>query len=352
MPIMMHLKSSYAGYILTFPFIYLPVVSAHSRWSCPEPRSPSTSIKDGPCGDDTTNNFVSSGDTAEIRPGPLRVLFEESIYHMGAPFRISLSGDGTDAEACTLLDHIPHNDLAVRPNFRDDSTYTQYAVTIDIPDVNCERCSLHLSNPMTDKIGDAGSPFGIGCTDPDGTCFSVYYSCTKPFRIIGTSSATTRSQYQCPYDAGSGPVDWPTSWIGDNGESVDASVPGVYRRESSIWNENDFTLETAPMRYREDAGGLCGKSADAAEENIEEGTQPPTDSPTFRPIDINKPHDVPPEMLDSSPTSSPQTKAPVQQHSSNLSSSAASLLLSLQGDVGLAIMGSLCAFFAINAYDF
>lgn len=153
MPRMMHLKSYYAGYILAFPLISLPTASAHSRWSCPEPRSPSTSIKDGPCGDETTNNFiVSSEDMMEIRPGPLRVVFEESIYHTGAPFRISLSADGTDSEACTLLDHIPHNDLAVRPNFRDESTYTQYAVTIDIPDVNCERCSLHLSNPMTDKI--------------------------------------------------------------------------------------------------------------------------------------------------------------------------------------------------------
>ena len=246
MPRMMHLKSYYAGYILAFPFIYLPAASAHSRWSCPEPRSPSTSIKDGPCGDETTNDFiVSSGDMAEIRPGPLRVAFEESIYHTGAPFRISLSADGTDADACTLLDHIPHNDLAVRPNFRDESTYTQYAVTIDIPDVNCERCSLHLSNPMTDKIGGDGSPFGIGCTDPDGTCFSVYYSCTQPFRIRGSSSAVSRSEYQCPYDFGAGPVDWPTSWIGDNGEPVDASVPGVYRRESSIWNANNFKIGRA-----------------------------------------------------------------------------------------------------------
>lgn len=342
MPRMMHSKSYYAGYLLTSLIIYLPVVFAHSRWSCPEPRSPSSSIKDGPCGDETTNNFiVSAGDMAEIRPGPLRVVFEESIYHTGAPFRISLSGDGTDADACTLLDHIPHNDLAVRPNFRDESTYTQYAVTIDIPDVNCESCSLHLSNPMTDKIGGAGSPFGIGCTDPDGTCFSVYYSCTRPFRIIGTSSATTRSQYQCPYDAGSGPVDWPTSWIGDNGESVDASVPGVYRRESSIWNENDFTLETAPVRYRENVGGLCRKPADSAEENAKEGTQPSTDSPTSRPID--KPHDISPEVLGSSPTSSPPTNASVQQNLSSLASSAEFLSRGY-----IAIMGSLCAFFAIN----
>ena len=304
---MMHSNSNYAGYILASSVISLPVVSAHSRWSCPEPRSSSTSIKDGPCGAET-NNFLASQDIVEINPGPLRVMFEESIYHTGAPFRISLSQDSTDSEACTLLDHIPHNDLAVRPNFRDESTYTQYAITIDIPDVNCDRCSLHLSNPMTDKIGGAGSPLGVGCTDPDGTCFSVYYSFTQTFRIQGSSSAVSRSEYQCPYDFGAGPVDWPTSWIGDNGKSVDASVPGVYRRESSIWNANDFTLETAPMRYREDVGALCGNSADVSKENIGVGTQPSTDSPTSQPTD--KPREFSSEL---SPTSSSPTNAQVQE---------------------------------------
>ena len=269
--------------------ICIPLVLAHSRWSCPEPRSPSTSIKNGPCGDET-NTF--SDEVLEVAPGPLRVVFEESIYHTGAPFRISLSGDGTDTfNPCTLLDHIPHDDRRPRPNFRDESTYTQYAVTIDIPDVNCERCSLHLSNPMTDKIGSAGSPTGSGCTDPNGTCFSVYYSCTKSFRIVGSSlAATNRSEYQCPYDSGSGPDDWPTSWKGDNGEVVDASVPGVYRRESSKWNENDFTLETAPMRYRQYAGGLCG-DADGDGDNAYLGMaendgdpRPLTSKPTSQPI--------------------------------------------------------------------
>mmetsp|Transcript_4842 Transcript_4842/g.13676 ORF Transcript_4842/g.13676 Transcript_4842/m.13676 type:complete len:345 (-) Transcript_4842:629-1663(-) len=254
---MMYQKCRVALLAVFLSCICLPLAHAHSRWSCPEPRSPSTSIKDGPCGDET-NNFSASQEVVEIAPGPLRVVFEESIYHTGAPFRISLSGDGTDTSPCSLLDHIPHSDGAPRPTFRDESTYTQYAVTIDIPDVNCERCSLHLSNPMTDKIGSAGSPTGIGCTDPDGTCFSVYYSCTKPFRILGSSSAMPRSEYQCQYDSESGPEDWPASWIGDSGEFVDASIPGVYRRESSRWNAIDFTLESAPMRYRQDAGGLCG----------------------------------------------------------------------------------------------
>ena len=76
----------------------LPLASAHSRWSCPEPRSPYTDIKQGPCGDET-NNFDDSflattgdGSILEIYPGLMHVTFEESISHTGAPFRISLSG--------------------------------------------------------------------------------------------------------------------------------------------------------------------------------------------------------------------------------------------------------------------
>mmetsp|Transcript_17260 Transcript_17260/g.36414 ORF Transcript_17260/g.36414 Transcript_17260/m.36414 type:complete len:292 (+) Transcript_17260:139-1014(+) len=237
--------------------------SSHSRLSCPEPRSASTGIKRGPCGDET-NNFdspllaITDGSIVEIKPGPLRVTFEESIHHTGAPFRISLSDDGNDDESCVLLDHIPHNDCC-RPSLNDATTYTPYAITIDIPNVICERCSLHLSNPMTDKIGGNGSPSGIGCTDP-GTCFSVYHSCSKPFRIVGDTNngAVPRSDYQCPSYKDMN-EEWPTVWMGDNGENVDASTPGVYRRESSIWSTEDHTLTTVPEKYREDVGGLCGE---------------------------------------------------------------------------------------------
>jgi hypothetical protein len=165
-------------------------------------------------------------------------------------------GDGTDDNACVLLDHIPHNDCC-EPDLNDPSTYTPYAITVMIPNIICERCSLHLSNPMTDKIGDDGSPLGIGCTDP-GTCFAVYHSCTKAFRIVGDANdgAVERSDYVCPSLANA-ETGWPTTWMGDNGEVVDASIPGVYRRESSTWSETNFTLSTAPSLFREDVGELC-----------------------------------------------------------------------------------------------
>ena len=235
----------------------LPLAHSHSRWQCPEPRSSSTGIKNFPCGSQPLSIYQADTATDEIKPGPLRIIFEESVHHTGSPFRISLSKDGSDDEACVLLDHIPHNDCC-RPSYYDESSYTKYVVTIEIPNVSCERCSLHLSNPMTDKIGRDGSPSGIGCTDPDGSCFSVYYSCTKPFRIVGDENAVQRNEYSCP-DWRSLHENWPLVWVGDNGEDVDVTTSGVYRRESSTWSEDDFTLTTVPDQYRRDAGGLCGE---------------------------------------------------------------------------------------------
>jgi len=135
------------------------------------------------------------------------VVFEESIAHIGAPFRIALSQEGDDEyEACVLLDHIPHNDNN-KPVYGDESTYTKTFVTIMIPDVYCERCSLQLINPMTDKLPSAGmtnctyDPTCTNCPEEPGTCFSVYHSCAN-VRILGS---VPRSEFTCPPQ----PADWP-----------------------------------------------------------------------------------------------------------------------------------------------
>jgi len=126
---------------------------------------------------------------------------------------------------------------------------------------------------MTDKIGNDGAPSGIGCTDPDGSCFSVYHSCTVPFRIVGDENAVQRGEYTCP-DWRSVNKDWPMVWVGDNGQDVDVNTSGVYRRESSVWSD-DFTLATVSDQYRQDAGGLCGEQK-TTEEVAETTTYPTT----------------------------------------------------------------------------
>ena len=198
------------------------------------------------------------------------------------------------------------------------STYTQYSITINIPNVNCERCSLHLSNPMTDKIGNDGAPSGIGCTDP-GSCFSVYHSCTIPFKIVGDAGAVERADYTCP-DLEDYNKDWPTVWEGDNMQDVDASTPGVYRRESSDWDSEYNTLATAPAQYREAAGGLCsgGEPPVAQVSNTPDPTKQPTNSPTLvTPNPTTKqPTDAPIALLvttdspSKQPTPKPATESP------------------------------------------
>ena len=176
-----------------------------------------------------------------IPPGPMVVQWEESVTHLGAPFRISLSGDGVDTDPCVLLDHIPHNEVG-SPLINVESSYVKYSMVIEIPDIQCSRCSLHLGNPMTDKESSRGAPLGEGCTDPNGDCLVVYHSCTLPFQINGT---VPRSEYVCP---NKNPDDWPTEWVGDDGVMVDTSELGVYRRESGTWM--DSFLMDVPDRYR------------------------------------------------------------------------------------------------------
>jgi len=240
------------------------VSSAHSRFFCPAARDPSTGLKTGPCGveDDDGSTYYADTDSIVVQPGPMTIVWQESIAHAGAPWRFSLSADGNDLESCVLLDHVPHNPDS-SPSYSDESTWTLYNITVVIPDVDCEKCSLHLSNPMTDKIGDAKYYDGEGCCDPGADdcssttspaqCSSVYHSCTVPLRINGT---TPRSEYVCP----GLPSDWPATFTGtsnpdtDPPPAVDVTTPGVYRQESSTWS--DGQLQTVPGRYRAEAG-IC-----------------------------------------------------------------------------------------------
>jgi hypothetical protein len=249
-----------------------------------------------------------------IAPGPLLLQWQESISHTGAPFRISLSQDGTDTGSppCVLLDHIPHHDVPIAPIFDNETTYILYSFTIEIPDVQCDRCSLHLANPMTDKIGDLGAPTAEGCTDPSGTCFSVYHSCTLPLTISGT---TPRSQYTCP---NVNPSDFPSSWMGDGGQTVDAAVRGTYRRESATWSTDSFLLD-APASYRAVPDTLlsCVRTGSfaASATPVVASTPPPTLAPvtavpTLVPVTAAPTNATPRAPSIRSPTTSSPTQWP------------------------------------------
>jgi len=208
--------------------------SAHhienSGLRCPPPRNPDTGLKVGPC-DVDTGNFT--GPAITLAPGLNTISWEESIGHLGAPFRIVLSDENNDSEACTLLDHIPHNDDS-HPDYNDPTTYVPYYINVVIPDVKCDKCSIHMAFPMTDKITK-----GTYCTDPNGSnpCLSVYHSCGN-IVITGTQSMDA---VKCTPQS-----DWPNAKFPANN----------YTQESGTWAKG------WPVGYPSDIISPSGYCAD------------------------------------------------------------------------------------------
>jgi len=184
--------------------------------------------------------------------------------HFGSPTRFSLSVDGSDAgfESCVLLDHVPHREVGMRhmPILGMPSTYTRSMVTLDIPDVACERCVLQLTSMMSDGLH--GIPAGTSCVTrgPDTAPGSpaanaslvecpTYHSCAA----VSISGSTPRSKFTCPQQ----PADWPYRNL----------PPAVYLAQADTAGDSGYDgqgwLLAAPERYREPAGP-CAESALAA----------------------------------------------------------------------------------------
>lgn len=224
-----------AGVLAVVVAAAVGLAEAHSRFSCPAARNPSTGIKAGPCGNEEGQLTVPA--PVEVVPGPLTILLEESITHRGAPWRIALSREGEDVyDECVLVDHVPHNDRSQPTN----ADMTPYYLTINIPDVDCQNCSLQMANMMTDKIND------LSCTYP-GSCFSVYHSCAN-VRILGS---VPRDDFVCTPDP-----TWP----------YNALTPGEYTRvEEALWEDGWLVEAGVPASFRTPAGS-CSDGAPAAPE--------------------------------------------------------------------------------------
>jgi len=134
-----------------------------------------------PCGSEP---FWGPGQASTVlHPGKVKIIVEEVVNHVGAPFRIALSPMNDNYyNRYVLLDHMPHNDIWGR-NYSFDNPKV-YSIEINIPDIDCPRCSLQALNVMTDKLPSRDLKC---CTYPDegdGYCFSVYHSCAN-VRIPG-----------------------------------------------------------------------------------------------------------------------------------------------------------------------
>lgn len=150
--------------ILTWFVTLMASVNAHGRWKCPPPRDANDNSGEHITFDNTGNKYAACGpqsgnwgfgNVTTVKPGWNTITWEESISHAGSPFRIAIL-DEKEVARIVLLDHIPHND-ASSPNNRRESTYTPYKISVNIPDVKCDKCSLQFLYVMTDKTTKCGT---------------------------------------------------------------------------------------------------------------------------------------------------------------------------------------------------
>lgn len=209
------------------------LVAGHGRWKCPAARDVLDESGNHITFDNTGNKYAACGpesgkwgfgSVTTLKPGWTTFTWEESVTHTGSPFRLAIL-DETETAKIVLLDHIPHNELSL-PTPYEESTYVEYKMSVNIPDVKCEKCSLQLLYVMTDKTVKCGTstcyynPADAACkgsTNPsaptcagapnsnvcvaEGECFSNYHSCAD-VSILGTHPLS-----DFPLD--SQPSDWP-----------------------------------------------------------------------------------------------------------------------------------------------
>ncbi|KNC52480.1 uncharacterized protein AMSG_12126 [Thecamonas trahens ATCC 50062] len=246
-------------------------VDGHSAWLCPKPRSPSTGLKDYPCGRSVFNKW--DGPWTSVAPGKLTVSWHETINHNGAPYRIALSlGSGPDGlvgdctfEDVVLADHIPHWDMA--------SSDKTYYFTVDIPNVDAPFATLQLLNPMTDKLmGTSCSTIG-NVDDPE--CFSVYHSCAS-ISITGTTPvADFLASYTYTTPPGLPAPPTPNAWSkGESGTWTNGWLQG----QSTTVHGDACTESTAPANWRT-FHGTCADCGYPSTCGVDRPPSPPAPPP-------------------------------------------------------------------------
>ncbi len=155
------------NFLFSASFIALAcqLVAGHGRWKCPPPRDEKDTNGEHITFDNTANKYAACGPQSgnwgfgkvtNLKPGWTTLTWEESVSHAGAPFRIAIL-DETETAKVVLLDHIPHDDASA-PKQMVESSYTLYKMSVNIPDIKCDKCSLQFLYLMTDKTVKCGTP--------------------------------------------------------------------------------------------------------------------------------------------------------------------------------------------------
>lgn len=202
-------------------------------------------------------------------PGPLTIRWEETINHNGGGFRIAFSPvDDTQYDNFVLADHIPHHDLASSSKF--------YDYVINIPNIDCPRCSIQVINPMTDSFQSGttcctypGSPLPSQPPPTTVRCASVYHTCAN-VRIHGTVPV---NQYLHSYNGPCGP----------------------YNQNSAAWVLNGSSTNEYFLSNPDYAAGLSN-SCPQWKRYCTQGQETPTPTPT--PPSPPSPPSPPPSPID------------------------------------------------------
>jgi len=191
-------------------------VLGHFYLLTPTARNTNSGLKTYPCGGDA----FGTGTITTIAPGNYTVVWNETISHLGAPYVIAISYYD-DFHTLILVDQIPFNPNGSVPG----PIQKIYGFNINVPDIDCPQCALHMYNPMVDKI-----PVNTSCPYPNGDnkCFSVYHSCAD-IKITGKNTIESF--------ANSYSFSFPSCW-----QKNPPVVSGIYSRIQANYTMNSNSI--------------------------------------------------------------------------------------------------------------
>lgn len=182
--------------VITGAIVHAQTARAHLGLVSPPSRYGTTVLKYPPCG---MTGGTRSTNVTVYEPGQtIEIVWDEYVDHPGH-YRIAFDADGDDdfvdpatmmeldSNEAVLLDGIPDRDVTAGDS--------EYRVSVTLPDVECERCTLQVIQVMYDK-----PPYTIPGND-------IYYQCADiVLRRTGVDAGPSASDAGPDVDSGSRPA--------------------------------------------------------------------------------------------------------------------------------------------------
>ncbi len=155
------LVAAFCG-LLACALVFTSPAAAHIDLLFPPSRDGHNFQKEAPCG---KAGSARSETPTTLRSGSTLTLYwDETIDHPGH-YRISFDPNGTDA----FEDPLGYDDFseegAVLVNGIADKVGGRYTYTIELPDIECDNCTLQLMQVMTDKPPFDDNDLYYACAD-------------------------------------------------------------------------------------------------------------------------------------------------------------------------------------------